>query len=57
MKILKFILIWGVLSVLLSSISACASYQTEMNNPLPNEHDVPVDQTMPANDDSSVSLD
>ena len=38
-------------------LNACSTYQSDMNNPLPNEHNVPLNQTMPANNDSSVSMD
>lgn len=46
------LIICGVLS-----LSACSTYQSDMNNPLPNEHNAPLNQTMPANNDSSVSMD
>lgn len=44
--------------VILGSLwmSACSTYQSDMNNSLPNEHNVPLNQTMPANNDPSVSM-
>ncbi len=47
-------------SLLVSSalwLNSCASYQSDMNNNLPNEHNVPLNQTMPADNDPSVSMD
>lgn len=46
------LIIFGVLC-----LNACSTYQSDMNNPLPNEHNVPLNQTMPADNDSSVSMD
>lgn len=54
---MKSCLIWFSLLLMISGLSACASYQTEMGNQLPNEHDIPIDQSMPANNDSSVNMD
>lgn len=54
---IKSCLIWFSLLLMISGLSACASYQTEMGNQLPNEHDIPIDQSMPANNDSSVNMD
>lgn len=47
----------ALITVSILWLSACSTYQSDMNNKLPNEHNAPLNQTMPMDNDPSVSMD